>query len=1403
MACSIALLVVTSSTAKIGATYQMLLGNPSSATTNDSSTTNYLIQRDQYALSYNNTTGQPNWVSWNLTSDDIGSAGRSPDFFQDTTLPSSFFQILTTDYQGSGYDRGHMCPSADRTVTRADNDFTFYMSNMVPQAPDNNQGIWANFESYCRTLAQAGNEVLIISGPSQFNGSRILSGAAAIPGYTWKIVVVVPPGEGSAVGRITSSTRVIAIRVPNTAGVRTTPWQNFLTTIAQIEADTGYTFLTDLPPATAALLKTVVDGQPVTGLPAIAAPPTGQVVAAGGTAVFSVSATGDAPLSYQWMLDGEDLADATSDTLLLTNVGLANAGNYTVRVTNLVGSVTSSTASLVVTGISPQIRVNPSPIAAVAGTTENFVVGAVGSPTLTYQWRKDGVAIPGATFPVLTLTSVQQADEGTYDVVVANGVEPSVASVPAIMTVAPASPEFTQQPTNRTIQAGGSASFTVAAYGSAPLSFRWRRDGVDIPEGGSFSGAQTATLTLNNAQLTDGGLIDVVVSNLLGVATSSAALLTVNPAPTTTSLTWNFTTADPSGLIGGLTGGNVTQGNNNGTTALLTTTSASSGFTGASGGSNAGAAARVGPLVKSAGGSAYFEFTLTPAAGKQLSVSQISFGARSTSTGPQAYSLFSSVDNYTNPIASGTIANNSSWALKTNTVGNFAGATGTPVTFRLYGHSGSGSPVASTANWRIDDLALSVGVADAAPTPPALTATSPVDGATSVASSSSISLSFNQPVAVSDSWFTIESAYAGQVSATVTGGPTTFVLTPPVSFLPGDTITVTTIASKIRDEATGLIAPIADGTFTFSILVPQPPVITSQPVSVTVPAGEPAILGVVATGTPPFSYQWRRDGNAIADNPTATTAQLTISNVQAASAGNYDVVVSNGIQPTATSNPASLVVSTAAPTITQQPTDRVGFLGGSVAFATGAKGTEPMSFQWRRNGTPLTDGDGVSGSTTAVLNLSPLSAGSEGSYDVVIANGVAPAVTSRQASLVVNPIPEASILWDFSTASPTSGMPIDVSGGTVSSNNNNGTISMLSTTSASAGYSGASGTLNAGAAARTGALSTSPGGSAYFEFTLIPLDGRRVKFLSLSFGSRSTSTGPQAFAVYTSADEFATPLAAGTLANNGNWSYQSTSFAGVGLTLNSPLVVRIFGFSGSGSAGANTINWRIDDLRVGVTIEAPPVITVSPSSQNAVAGSNVSLSVAATGTAPLSYSWRFNGEPIESNPTATSPNLELSGIAVPQSGSYSVVVSNSLGSASASAMLTVVSKFDGWRAANFTSDELSRPEVSGATAVASADGLPNVVKYAFGLEPKTPASADRLPQLTSTGSDWVYQFKTQSGRDDVSISVEAATALDVAWSTQGVVVELVGTDGLLQVWQAKLSKSLAPTKAFFRLKVSI
>src|SRR5262249_30181204 len=190
-------------------------------------------------------------------------APRQDDFRNDTTLPAGWYQVLGTDYSGSGFDRGHMCPSADRTASVLDNSATFLMTNMVPQAPDNNQGPWAAFENCLRTVVGQGNELYIVSGGSGTGGigsngaaSVIANGNVNVPEKTWKVALVLPVGDDD-VNRVSTSTRTIAVIMPNTQGIRNDAWQRYLATVDQVEALSGYTFYSNV----SASIRDVIDAR--------------------------------------------------------------------------------------------------------------------------------------------------------------------------------------------------------------------------------------------------------------------------------------------------------------------------------------------------------------------------------------------------------------------------------------------------------------------------------------------------------------------------------------------------------------------------------------------------------------------------------------------------------------------------------------------------------------------------------------------------------------------------------------------------------------------------------------------------------------------------------------------------------------------------------------------------------------------------------------------------------------------------------------------------------------------------------------------------------------------------------------------------------------------------------------
>jgi endonuclease G, mitochondrial len=239
----------------------LLLGNPSQATVTDRN--NLLISRPQYALSYNADRGIPNWASWQLNANWLGTLPRRP-FTPDTMLGAGIPMVTQNDYNGSGFDRGHMVPAADRNRTTADSQSVFLMSNILPQAPDNNQGPWEKLESYSRDLVRQGKELYIIAGGTGDGGigktgpaTTIARGKVAVPKMTWKVIVVLD--APSVMPTITSKTRVIAVMMPNEQGIKDQPWQNYRVSVDAVEAITGYDLLSTVPQRTQTVLEKRVD----------------------------------------------------------------------------------------------------------------------------------------------------------------------------------------------------------------------------------------------------------------------------------------------------------------------------------------------------------------------------------------------------------------------------------------------------------------------------------------------------------------------------------------------------------------------------------------------------------------------------------------------------------------------------------------------------------------------------------------------------------------------------------------------------------------------------------------------------------------------------------------------------------------------------------------------------------------------------------------------------------------------------------------------------------------------------------------------------------------------------------------------------------------------------------------
>lgn len=218
-------------------------GNPSNATADEANETNFLVVGEGSVFSYNNARGGVNWVSWRTTREDLGRSIPRPDFRPDPRLPKWYNRIGYYDYSGSGYDRGHMVPSADRFANPRLNEETFMMSNIVPQAGALNQYPWNELEMYIRSQVTRRQDVYQIAGC--YGDAGRLKHKITVPTNCWKIAMFLP--KGRAPDRADARTRIIAVDMPNVEGIEKERWEKYRTTIREIEQKTGLDIFADRP----------------------------------------------------------------------------------------------------------------------------------------------------------------------------------------------------------------------------------------------------------------------------------------------------------------------------------------------------------------------------------------------------------------------------------------------------------------------------------------------------------------------------------------------------------------------------------------------------------------------------------------------------------------------------------------------------------------------------------------------------------------------------------------------------------------------------------------------------------------------------------------------------------------------------------------------------------------------------------------------------------------------------------------------------------------------------------------------------------------------------------------------------------------------------------------------------
>lgn len=263
--------------------------------------------------------------------------------------------------------------------------------------------------------------------------------------------------------------------------------------------------------------------------PVITTQPQSQAMDNGNNVTFSAMATGTFPLSYQWSVNGTNLAGATNASLTLSQLSTNNAGYYYLTVTNALGAVTSAVAVLTVHA-PPYILGQPQSLQVLMGQPAQFSVSAMSQGGINYQWYFNGTALQNqgsfqANQSNLVFTNVQMTNLGNYTVVLQNGQGSTTSAVVTLTSIPNVAPVITTEPVNQALDNGNNTTFSVAAKGSAPLYYQWYYNGT------LMSGATNATLSLTQLSTNNDGYYAAVVMNPAGSATSSVAVLTVHAPP--------------------------------------------------------------------------------------------------------------------------------------------------------------------------------------------------------------------------------------------------------------------------------------------------------------------------------------------------------------------------------------------------------------------------------------------------------------------------------------------------------------------------------------------------------------------------------------------------------------------------------------------------------------------------------------------------------------------------------------------------------------------------------------------------------------------------------------------------------------------------------------------------------
>ncbi len=984
---------------------------------------------------------------------------------------------------------------------------------------------------------------------------------------------------------------------------------------------------------------------------------TSLVVCPSQSATFTTVPSGTGPFSYVWSKDGQTIASETADHITLNNVTAANAGTYSVHVTGTCNSVDKS-ATLTVNENTTTTALTS--LVLCPGQTATFTTIASGTGPLSYVWKKDGV-VQGSASDTLTIGAVASGDAGTYSVEVTG----TCTSVTNTATLTVNENATATALTSLVLCPGQPATFTTVASGTGPLTYVWKKDGV-------VQGSATNALTIAAVTSADAGTYTIEV---IGTCTSvtNSATLTVNENTAATSLTDLILCPGQSAAFATTVSGTgpfgfvwkkddvVLLGETTNTISIATVTAANAGIY----------------TVEVSGVCNAVTNTATLTVNENVSATALSdvvvcenqsaaFSTTASGTGPLTYvwkkdgSVLPGQTDSSISIASAQVSDAGMYTVEVTGLCTSATNSATLTVNRLTTtsdltslvvcptQSATFTTVPSGAGpfsfvWSKDGQVIAtetsahitlnnVTAADAG------TYSVHVTGICNSADKSA-TLTVNENTAATS--LTDLVLCPGQLAVfttTVSGtGPFGFVWKKDGVVLPGETTNTINIASVTATNAgsyTVEVNGVCNSVTNTATLTVNANVSATALTDVVVCENQPATFSTTASGTGPLAYVWKKDGTVL---PSQTDSSISIASAQVSDAGMYTVEVTGLC--TSMTNSATLTVNRL--TTTSDLTSLVVCPTQSATFTTVPSGSGPFSFVWSK------DGQVIATETTDHITLNNVIAANAGTYSVHVTGTCNSA--DKSATLTVNENTAATALTDIVLCPGQPATFLTIPSGTgpfayvwkkngIAQNSTSNSLIVLSITSGDAGtYTvEVSGTCTSVTNSATLTVNTNTSATALVDIVRCP--GSSAVFSTVASG-----TGPFTYLWRKN----------GTVVNG-----QSGSSLTIAAATSTDAAAYSVEVSGVCHSVTNTAS-----LVVNTNVSATPLTGI-----NACPGTTATFSTVATGTGPITYVWKKNGQILNAQ---TNPSLSLTLVSASDSGTYSVEVSGTCNSVTNSAMLSV------------------------------------------------------------------------------------------------------------------------------------